>query len=1850
MEHGYLLPEQVPLPESEDAFGVASFTMQGNDDPAEYGTGANRPKRVRKPTAKVILNELVEIENQLEDLWKRSLDQIKILQIPDQSAEEIRKAITEARSLFNAYRLTLLSVQELTASASSGEIIEDRKQLEETAARRKEFLDSVLKDANEQLKSLLLESQSIRSSSKGSVNSVTSTRLKAKAKAAAALKKAELRKHRIEIESRSAQLIEEEELALARRKRNEQAKLEAMRLDEEAAIALAKALAIDEELNQSACSAHYKPSHALDLPSASPKDRVQEYLDSRLQEDQFIPPRDVFKTEDLEQKHYPEPKIETNVKSTEPDCKPEVPFASKPNPNGSALSPALIPVQTPMGPYIEFMARRELISKKIEKFDDRPENYHTWKGSLENMIKGVNLSPSEQLSLIIEHTTNESKRLVQRLRNAYIENPGEGLKQVWCKLGERFGSNAVVTQVHLAKLNSFPKIGFRDNKRLQEFGDLLLELQCAKNDGGLKGLKILDEPAYLRPVAAKLPEDLQGRWQRHAFKHKTQYHVDFPSFNEFSQFIQEIARERNDPYLTMENTGKSANLCRDSYPAKSISSRNTRQGISTAKTDIASRKSPEKEKSTKNDPSKWCFLHESPHPLRVCRELRSKPYCERMDLLAQHHICFRCVSSSTHIAKDCTFTPECGICHSDRHVTALHIDEPEKGSQVFNKAEKEHGEEQATGNSQGTEPPAVTNRCTEVCGPNSGGIGRSCAKICLADVYVQGAPNDRIRTYVIIDDQSNYSLARAKLFQKLDIKGTATAYTLKTCSGVKKTRGRRAQGLVLESLDKRVKYELPTVTECDEIPNNREEIPTPEIARAHPHLRQIADKIPRLDKQAEILLLVGRDIPPLHKVHQSINGPRNAPWGQQLDLGWVVLGNTCLDGAHKPDEISAFKTQVLHNGRPSAFLPCPNRFHLKHDTSPTSWEGQEATPLIDSPFEDGLGRTVFVRTHDDNKPGTSAEDRRFMTIMENGMVKDRNGSWEAPLPLRCDLKDLPSSRENAMKRLKSTVRTLHRKPTMREQYFGFMQNIFDNDHAEKIPEEDMKPEKPCWYLPHFAVYHPKKPAKIRVVFDSAAECDGISLNKLLLSGPDMTNNLLGVLLRFRQNPVAIVADIEQMFHSFKVKREHRDLLRFLWFKDNDPNGEITEYRMKVHIFGNTSSPAVANHGLRKTAEVGEAEFGSDAKAFVHNNFYVDDGLHSAPDPGSAIDLLRRTQAMLATANLRLHKIASSHAEVMEAFPPEDHASGLYNLDFSKDPIPMQRSLGVYWDLKSDSFTFQVALEEKPFTRRGVLSVTNSLYDPLGLAAPVIIKGKQLLRSLTTELSASQPNAWDLPLPAECRPVWENWCHSLRALEDIKVPRPYSGKALKTAVRTELHTFCDASEMAIGAVSYLRIIQNTGEVQVAFVLGKAKLTPTHATTIPRLELCAAVLGVELSELINEELQQKPDSVSYYSDSKVVLSYISNDSRRFYVYVSNRVERIRRTSAPHQWNYVVTHLNPADLATRSVEAGDLKGSMWLRGPKFLYNSDLLASTHNGELITEILPDDPEVRKIKVFTTHMHVEARMTIGSERFSRFSKWSKLQGAIARLISFARSQRKTRIQSDTAPAQLYHQAKVVIIKSVQYEAFGEDIERIKRSVKLPKSSVLAKLCPVIDADGLLRVGGRLDHADLTNEEQHPIILHKSCHVSTLVIRHFHHKTQHQGRVFTHGLVRRSGFWIIGGKRLINSILEKCIKCKKLRGKGQIQKMADLPMDRVSPVPPFSYVGLDVFGPWQICARRTRGGLAHSKRWAVLFVCMSTRAIHIEVIESMDTSSFINALRRFLAIRGPVIQLRSDCGTNFVRST
>lgn len=186
-----------------------------------------------------------------------------------------------------------------------------------------------------------------------------------------------------------------------------------------------------------------------------------------------------------------------------------------------------------------------------------------------------------------------------------------------------------------------------------------------------------------------------------------------------------------------------------------------------------------------------------------------------------------------------------------------------------------------------------------------------------------------------------------------------------------------------------------------------------------------------------------------------------------------------------------------------------------------------------------------------------------------------------------------------------------------------------------------------------------------------------------------------------------------MFHCFTVREDHRNLLRFLWHRDNNMDNEEIEYCMKVHVFRNSRSPAVATYGLRRTALDGEKEYGMDAQHFVERDFYVNNGLKSLPTDKEAIDLLQRTQGMLSEANLRLHKIFA----VMKAFQTGDHATGFKDLNLGMDIPPKQRSLGLRWDLLKDTFGFQVSSTDKPFTKRGVLSVVNSLYDPLGFIAP-----------------------------------------------------------------------------------------------------------------------------------------------------------------------------------------------------------------------------------------------------------------------------------------------------------------------------------------------------------------------------------------------------------------------------------------------------------------------------------------------------------------------------------------------------
>ncbi|CAG2193131.1 unnamed protein product [Mytilus edulis] len=322
--------------------------------------------------------------------------------------------------------------------------------------------------------------------------------------------------------------------------------------------------------------------------------------------------------------------------------------------------------------------------------------------------------------------------------------------------------------------------------------------------------------------------------------------------------------------------------------------------------------------------------------------------------------------------------------------------------------------------------------------------------------------------------------------------------------------------------------------------------------------------------------------------------------------------------------------------------------------------------------------------------------------------------------------------------------------------------------------------------------------------------------------------------------------------------------------------------------------------------------------------------------------------------------------------------------------------------------------------------------------------------------------------------------------------------------------------------------------------------------------------------------------------------------------------------------------------------------VKGPPSVSCDESDLQVEQSEYVLIQPEQDKEVRPVVKACKTM---VSQQLGTERFSRFSSWKRLVCAISKLRQiYIKYHHEKHSVIDRSPVELYKFTEKFILKEVQKELYPKEVICLKNKQSLPKDSSILSLSPMLDDDGLLRVDGRLNRGNLSVSEQNPIIVSGKHHISTLLVRHYHEKTHHQGRHITEGTVRSAGYWITGGKRLIYSILHNCVVCKKLRGKTEHQIMSDLPVDRVIPCPPFTYVGVDNFGPWSISTRRTRGGQANSKPLAIMFSCLASRGIHIEVVEELTSSSFINALRRFIALRGQVKEFRSDRGTNFIGAT
>ncbi|XP_078032247.1 uncharacterized protein LOC144467474 [Epinephelus lanceolatus] len=642
-----------------------------------------------------------------------------------------------------------------------------------------------------------------------------------------------------------------------------------------------------------------------------------------------------------------------------------------------------------------------------------------------------------------------------------------------------------------------------------------------------------------------------------------------------------------------------------------------------------------------------------------------------------------------------------------------------------------------------------------------------------------------------------------------------------------------------------------------------------------------------------------------------------------------------------------------------------------------------------------------------------------------------------------------------------------------------------------------------------------------------------------------------------------MADIQAMYHQVHVSEKHINFLCFLWWPGGDTSQSPLEHCMKVHFYGAVSSPSCANYALRRTADDNAQHFPHEVVNTVKCNFYVVDCLKSVASEEEAVQMVKDVTALCHKGGFNLSKWISNSRTVLLSIAGDCRAKEVMELDLDVDQLPMERALGLQWCIQTDKFKFRTSAQEQPQTRRGILSVVSSLYDPLGFLAPFTMPAKLLLQEL-----CRRRLGWDEVIPHSLSKKWFEWLEDLQKVAEFNVDRCVKPRDFGDPATVQLHHFSDPSQVGYGTVSYLRL-EKDDRVQVAFLLGKARVAPLKQTTIPRLELTASVLAVRVDKMLQKELQLNLEKSVFWTDSTTVLKYICKGTRRFQTFVANRVSIIREAADADQWRYVGSKENPADDASRGMRAENfLKGRRWINGPKLLCEPKEVWPKLDADL--DVIP--------AVNSVVVDFESAT---DRLLCYFSSWTRLKTSVAWFLKVKRTlvllgqKRKElcasadlnkdkletqehaaerKIQSFKAtlkgqsltPEDL-EKAGQSIIQYVQEHKFKAEIASLKNGCKnVSKGSPLYRLDLVMD-NGILRVGGRLDKAALPAESKHPVILSKDLHVSVLILCHIHHQLGHAGR--NHMLSRlRQRYWIINANSAARRVISDCVVCRRNRGK------------------------------------------------------------------------------------------------------
>ncbi|XP_035235202.1 uncharacterized protein LOC118206521 [Anguilla anguilla] len=1167
----------------------------------------------------------------------------------------------------------------------------------------------------------------------------------------------------------------------------------------------------------------------------------------------------------------------------------------------------------------------------------------------------------------------------------------------------------------------------------------------------------------------------------------------------------------------------------------------------------------------------YCPYCNSEHYLSQCESFAKLTKGEMVDWIKTKRRCWRCGRS--HLASVCDLKKPCRLCKS-KHLSILH--------EVNQRSENEP-----------TNTAAITSTAETHYLDQPNGYSRVLLKIVRVNLYYQ----DRVfNTYAVLDDGSERTILLSSAARRLGIRGQAEDLTLRTIrQDIKTLPGSRVSFTITSVTQPRKRFRIQGAFTGDHLGLSQYTYPVSQLQKKYRHLTGLP--IPPIDG-AQPTLLIGSDqaslIVPIEPVHL---GPPGGPAAVKTNLGWTLQG----PAKYLQQQLPPAQCLFTAISSPSAELFRQVERLWQLDTLPFKSE------------------RLVTR---------SRQDKYAVDLLETDTTRvevDGVHRYATPLLRVQTMPKLQVPKEVVMKNLRNTEKRLAQDSQRASTYQEEIKKLEVAGYATKIDNHEADTSEESWFLPHHIVRHN---GKDRIVFNCSFQIGGQSLNNYLLPGPTLGPSLLGVLLRFREHRVAMSGDIKGMFHQVRLLDKDKPLLRFLW-RDLKTDKPPSVYQWEVLPFGTTCSPCCAIFALQKHVTE-SSQPGEDVRHSVEQCFYVDNCLQSLPTEDEAKSLVTKLRALLISGGFEIRQWASNQPEVIRHLPKEAKSDSSERLVSQTHGEAQEMTLGLSWHPQEDTLHYRHRpVAPSQTTMRNIYKILASQYDPLGYILPFTTRAKVLVQRLW-----ANDRDWDDPhLPTDLLQAWNTWEEELPQLLSVSLSRSYFPSGIDISVITlELHVFCDASESAYGSVAYLRGEDPQGNVHVAFVLARSRVAPKKQQSMPRLELCAALTGAQLAQVIQRELTLQLRETVLWSDSTTVLTWIQSESCRYKVFVGTRVSEIQELTDHRSWRYVDTQNNPADTITRGMTLSDLaKPNQFSHGPAFLQQPHDSWPTPPS---FEEVPDETEMKKSSFCGLTSTISAPEIPPVDEYSTFEDL---------LEATSRSLHGVDSQPSTLSADDYAEAELRILQRAQSDSFPEEIKCLQTGKAVPSGSRLITLAAEYDiSKGLVRVGGRLRRSSsLEDDVVHPIVLEPKHPVTRLIIRQYDDKLLHSGAERVFAELRRK-FWILRGREAVRRHQRSCPECQKWRAKPIIPKMADLPPCRLRLMkPPFYSTGVDCFGPFQI-----KRGRVTEKRWGIVFKCMTTRCVHLDVLHSMDTDSFLMSLRRFVARRGTPFELLSDQGTNF----